>query len=268
MVLPFFLKEVITIIMADNGSVNVPPQIRQLIDDGALFVINDSGGKDSQVMKIKLAALIPKHQLVIIHSHLPEVEWPGVKEHIEKYAFDIPVYFTEARKTFFEMVLHRNKFPDMKNRQCTSDLKRGPIQKFINNYCRENRFLKVVNCIGLRAEESSSRAKKEVVRFRTDLSAKHRIQYEWLPIHDFTLSQVWNCITLAGQYPHWAYSKGMSRLSCCFCIMSSESDLKTAATLMPELLERYSEIEERTGFTFIMPSKKHGKRTLKQIVNQ
>lgn len=241
--------------MADNGRLIISTEIKNLIDLGYLFVINDSGGKDSQAMKIKLAQNIPKKQLVIIHSHLPEVEWPGTKEHIEKYSMGIPVHFTQAKKTFFEMVEHRKKFPSPSTRQCTSDLKRGPIQKFINNYAKENNFYGIVNCMGLRAEESSARAKKISFRHRPDLSSKLRNQYEWLPIHDMNINQVWNTIILAGQQPHWAYSKGMNRLSCCFCIMSSDKDLKTASELMPDLYNRYVETEKRLGFTFMMPKK-------------
>jgi DNA sulfur modification protein DndC len=246
--------------MADNGKLFVTREIQELIDLGALFALNSSGGKDSQCMTIHLARLIPKRQLVIIHSHLPGVEWEGTKEHIEKYAMGIPVHFTQANKTFFEMVDHRRKFPDAARRQCTSDLKRGPIQKFINNYAKENHFNIVVNCMGLRADESHGRAKKEPFRFRDDLSAKHRQQFEWLPIHHFNIHQVWNTITLAGQEPHWAYSEGMTRLSCCFCIMASAHDLKVAARLNPELYKQYVEKEAELGFTLSM-----SRRTLTEI---
>ena len=245
---------------------NITENIKELIDLGYLFVINDSGGKDSQCMKILLSRAIPKHQLVIIHSHLPEVEWEGVQEHIQKYNMNIPVHFTRAKKTFFEMVDHRKMFPSPQNRQCTSDLKRGPIQKFINNYAKENNFYGVVNCLGLRAEESSGRAKKEVFRHMPNNSSKFRNQFEWLPIHHFKLGEVWNTITLAGQEPHWAYSKGMTRLSCCFCIMASEQDLKTAASLNPELYKRYVAKEKELGFSLIMP-KKNQSSFLEQIVN-
>jgi 3'-phosphoadenosine 5'-phosphosulfate sulfotransferase (PAPS reductase)/FAD synthetase len=233
----------------------VNPVIQELIDTGALFVINTSGGKDSQAMTIKLRQIIPVTQLVLIHSHLPEVEWEGTKEHIENTAMGIPVHFTQAKKTFFEMVEHRQKFPSPAMRQCTSDLKRGPIQKFINNYAKEMWFGTVVNCMGLRAEESSARAKKIEFRHRPDLSSRGRMQYEWLPIHDMKLDEVWNTISAAGQQPHWAYKEGMTRLSCCFCIMASKNDLQTAARLNPELYNRYVETEKRLGFSLSMSKK-------------
>lgn len=240
----------------------ITPEIQTLIDRKALFIINDSAGKDSQAMKIKLMEAIPHDQLIIIHATLPEVEWDGNMEHINNYSGDVKVFEVVAGKTFFQMVEHRKMFPSPKHRQCTSDLKRAPIQKFINNYTKQNGISIVVNCMGLRGQESSARAKKTVFQYKVGNSSKAREQYEWLPIHDMKIEEVWSTIEGAGQKPHWAYGKGMSRLSCCFCIMSSDKDLKIAAMLKPELANKYIETEERLDFTMSM-----SRRTLKEIIN-
>lgn len=232
-----------------------------LINAGALFVINDSAGKDSQAMKIKLINMVPKRQLVIVHANLPEVEWDGNLEHIKKYAQEVPVFEVVGNKTFFEMVEHRKMFPSPKNRQCTSDLKRAPIQKFINNYALKGGFKYVVNCMGLRAEESSARAKKNRLEFKENNSAKHRLQYEYLPIHAMLIDEVWATISKAGQHRHYAYDKGANRLSCCFCIYSCESDIRLSAKLKPELAARYMEVEERLNFTLSMSQK-----SIRQII--
>lgn len=240
----------------------VPAEIKSLIDKKALFVINDSAGKDSQAMKIKLISIVPKDQLVIVHANLPEVEWPGNLEHIKRYSQGVSVYEVRAKKTFFEMVEHRKKFPSPQHRQCTSDLKRGPIQKFINTYAKAGGFSIVVNCLGLRAEESPARKRKSVFQYKPSNSSGLRTQYEWLPIHNYTRDQVLNSIREAGQELHWAYKEGMTRLSCCFCIMASKKDLQTAARLNPQLAEKYIETEERLNFTMSMSGK-----PLKEIFN-
>ena len=61
------------------------PTIRALIREGTLFVVNHSGGKDSQAMTILLQRIIPKEQLVIVHAELPEVEWGGTVDFIKKW---------------------------------------------------------------------------------------------------------------------------------------------------------------------------------------
>lgn len=242
--------------------------ILDLINEGALFVANHSGGKDSQAMTNWLLRLVPASQLVVIHAHLPEVEWEGTEHHIRSTIGDAELHIVQAKKTFFEMVEHRKRFPSPSTRQCTSDLKRGPIQVKINAICRERGFTKVVNCMGLRAEESSGRAKKEVFKLNKRASTSKRTQYDWLPIHEMTTAQVFESIKNHGQTPFYTYAQGMKRKSCCFCIMACKSDLQIAARLRPELFSRYVETEKRLGHTMIMPTKKDGKKFLDEIVNK
>jgi 3'-phosphoadenosine 5'-phosphosulfate sulfotransferase (PAPS reductase)/FAD synthetase len=61
---------------------------------------------------------------------------------------------------------------------------------------------------------------------------------DWYPIHDWTLAQVWERIAAAGTRLHEAYTAGMSRLSCRFCVLSSRADLVCSARLNPDLADR------------------------------
>ena len=227
----------------------IPLPVIEMAAFGALFVVNHSGGKDSQAMTIRLREIVPDDQIVIIHAHLPEVEWDGIKEHIRYYSWGLPLHVTQARKTFFEMVEHRQMFPSPSHRQCTSDLKRGPIERTIRQICKERGITRVVNCMGMRAEESTSRAKQQTLRVNKSLSKAGREVLDWLPVHGMTETEVFQTIADAGQKPHWAYAAGMTRLSCCFCIMANKGDLKTAASLQPELYKRYVATERRINFT-------------------
>jgi DNA sulfur modification protein DndC len=234
----------------------VLPTIPELIARGALFVINHSAGKDSQAMTIRLRELVPPDQLVIVHAELPEVDWDGLEEHIRATAAGLPLYLCRSRtKTFLSMVERRGMFPSPNNRQCTSDLKRGPIERTIRAIAKERGIKIIVNCVGIRAQESDSRSKASPFRFSENNSKAGREWYEWLPIFDMTLDEVWATIRAAGQEPHWAYAEGMSRLSCVFCIMANRSDLLTAARLKPELARRYAQLERRINQTMLMPAK-------------
>ena len=154
-----------------------------------------------------------------------------------------------------DMVERRGMFPSPKYRQCTSDLKRGPIEKEIRRILNVRHQVLIVNCMGLRAEESSARAKQQAFKRNARNSKAGREWYDWLPIHDMLVDEVWSTIKAAGQEPHWAYGAGMTRLSCCFCIMASRQDLKTAARLNPTLFQRYVETERRLDQTMMMPVK-------------
>lgn len=241
------------------------PTIESLIQRGALFVVNHSGGKDSQAMFLHLAALVPAEQLVVVHAELPEVEWDGVVDHIRATIGDAPLHLCRARRTLLQMIEERGMFPSPSQRQCTSDLKRGPIERTVRGISRDTGRLLIVNCMGMRAEESSSRAKLQTLKLSARNSAAGREWYDWLPIHDWSTSQVFATIAAAGQQPHWAYAAGMSRLSCCFCVMSSRQDLTTAARLNPVLYRRYVELERSTGQVMLMPSKTRGRLTLEQV---
>lgn len=232
-------------------------QIQKLIDRGALFVVNHSGGKDSQAMFCKVSAMVPASQIIVIHAVLPEVEWDGVVEHIEATIGDVQLLFAKSKKTFFEMVEHRGMFPSPSYRQCTSDLKRNPIEREVRQFLKANPIFNgvVVNCMGMRAEESTGRAKLETLKLNAKNSKAGREWYDWLPIHNWLVGDVFTKISDAGQEPHWVYAAGMSRLSCCFCIMANQSDLTTAARLAPDLYRRYVETERRLDFT-LAPSLK------------
>lgn len=230
-------------------------QIQELIDRKALFVINHSGGKDSQAMTVYLRGLVPHDQLIIVHSHLPEVEWDNTIDHINEYAHGIPVRVTQSVKTFFQMVDHRRMFPDKNNRQCTSDLKRGPIEREIRAISKERNQLLIVNCMGIRADESDGRKLMTPFKKHERNSVAGREWYDWLPIFDWFVPQVFDTIHGAGEKAFWIYYKGMTRKSCSFCIMSNRNDLTLAATLRPELYKRYVDKEIELDHTLQMSGK-------------
>lgn len=235
--------------------------ISELIAERALFVANHSGGKDSQAMLIELLRIIPSDQIIVVHASLGKIEWPGALELAETQArfAGLPFIVATARKTFFEMVERRFQvrpdvpsWPSSSTRQCTSDLKRDPIRREVRRYAKKHGYSKIVNCLGLRAQESPGRAKK--IDFKCDASLSNGVAtwYEWLPIHAWDTGKVFSVIDRAGQKPHHAYSLGNDRLSCIFCIMGSKRDLKNGSKHHPELLLEYRELESKTGYTMHM----------------
>ena len=235
-------------------TVQVPDQVRAAIDAGALVVINHSGGKDSQAMTAVIRAIVPADQLVVIHAELPGVDWNGTEAHARATTAGLAFHTVRAGKTLLEMVERRGMFPSPGQRQCTSDLKRDPINKLIRRLVRARGNGLVVNCMGLRAEESTSRARQPALKVNNRMSKAGRVVLDWSPIHDFTTADVFVTIAAAGQEPHWAYAAGMSRLSCCFCIMASRQDHTTAARLNPALYRQYVALEKRIDFT-LSPSR-------------
>jgi len=257
---------------APMSAAEVLSTIDDLIASGALFVANHSGGKDSQAMLIKLLKRIPPTQLVVMHASLGEVEWKGALEHAQAQAqaAGLPFVVAHAVKTFLQMVEHRyavrpgpnsSCWPSASNRQCTSDLKRGPIEREVRRYAKANGFTRIVSCLGIRAAESPGRAKRPSFSRNERGSIAGRDWYEWLPIHDMPTDQVFRTIADAGQSVHWAYTAGNDRLSCVFCIMGSPRDIANGAMHRPDLLAKYLKIEDRTGYTM-----HQSRRSLRELV--
>lgn len=236
--------------------IELTKEIKALIEKGAIFYCSHSGGKDSQAMYALLREVIPADQIVVVHADLGEVEWEGVQEHI-KNNVDHEVHVVRAGKTFLEMVEKRGMFPSAAYRQCTSDLKRGPIMKFIRNDLKAKGKTIAINCTGIRAAESAARSKKEPFKLNPRESVNGRVQrevYDWLPIFDLSTPEVFQAIEAAGQKPFWAYEKN-ERLSCVFCIMGCVNDLRHGAEQRPELYKKYVELEKKIGHTMFMKGK-------------
>ena len=241
------------------------PPIETLVERGALFVANHSGGKDSQIMMWRLAERIPRAQLLVVHAPLEQVEWPDAVEHIEAtIPAGVPLVLARiaSGKTLLERVEERRKFPGPGRRWCTSDFKRGPIEREIRRHLKAHPEFGglVVNCMGMRAQESASRARQATWEYDARNSRAGREWYNWLPVHGLREEEVFAGIRAAGQEPHRAYDAGMSRFSCIFCLYGSDNDLTVGGRLHPALYQTYAALERRIGHT-LSPSR----RTLPEI---
>ena len=196
------------------------------------IVINSSGGKDSQVAMDTVVREcdrqgVDRSRIVVSHQCLKTMEWEGVMELVKQQAafyglrFETSNYRNKHGEeiTLLEYVRRRGKWPDSKNRFCTSDFKRGPGNRVIVRLSRESPG-DVLSVFGFRAQESPARAKKEVFTYNHRLSTRTREVWEWLPIHDWKEQAVWERIKESGMPYHPAYALGMPRLSCVFCIFA------------------------------------------------
>lgn len=216
--------------------------------------VNHSGGKDSQAMLAALVAAGLKEKLVIVHADLGEMEWEPMHDWIVKNSFGIEVQVIKPDLDFFELCEKYKRLPSGLARFCTSELKTNPINKWIKKYCSEHGLTRVVSAIGLRAEESPLRAKKQAV---TDSKASTRALSitEWLPILHYRLADVWAEIEQAGQQPHSVYGLGFSRLSCVFCVFGKMEEHQKAAKLRPELFAKMARLERDLGKTIRLKQK-------------
>lgn len=241
--------------------------------DYDIILVNSSGGKDSQTMLRKVARLAAvqavSDRITVVHADLGRVEWGGVRdlaeEQADHYGFRFEV-ISRPQGDLLDHIEQRGKFPSSAARYCTSDHKRGQVDKVMTKLVKEldlDRPARILNCLGFRAEESPARAKREEFIFDKRASTKTtRHVHTWLPIHHWTEDQVWRDIRASGVRYHEAYDAGMPRLSCCFCVLASKSALIRAAQIAPDLAEQYAQLEERIDHRF------KNDLSMREIINQ
>jgi 3'-phosphoadenosine 5'-phosphosulfate sulfotransferase (PAPS reductase)/FAD synthetase len=211
------------------------------------FVINFSGGKDSCAM---LAYLCEEYPDVKKHVVFADTGWEHSDAEVwsQKIAAGFGLDLNTVRsstKTFLSMSEARGKFPGMQTKQCTSDLKRGPIATWIRRNIQETM---IVNCMGMRAEESAGRAKMKEWALNTRESNGQRTVYNWLPIHDWNEAKVIGYLAERHIPLHPVY-KYLRRFSCRVCIFMTLHDLRQVKINDPEAIEIISRIEDKTKFT-------------------
>ena len=229
------------------------------------ILINSSAGKDSQAMLTHLVDLaaeagVPMKRLLVVHADLGKVEWEGTRELAEEQAAHYGLRFEAVHREkgdLLQQIEERGMFPSSAARYCTSDQKTSQVAKLMTRLADEYRAMhgkharpRILNCLGIRAQESHARAKK--VPFELDKTATNGRRHvdRWLAIFDWSDDKVWATIRESGVRYHWAYDEGMPRLSCRFCVLAGERELVLAARLNPELAQEYVDLERRIDHTF------------------
>ncbi len=241
------------------------PALSADIDLTAYDVIlaNTSGGKDSMCMLEAIVSLAREQgvadRVQAVHADLGRVEWAGTRELAEEQCKHWGVKLSVVSRPqgdLLAQVESHGKWPSSAARFCTSDHKRAQVYKLLTQLAAEHRAsgktapLRILNCLGLRAQESSARAKKTPFERDAKASNTRRTVDTWFPIFGWTEEEVWASIHASGVRYHRAYALGMPRLSCAFCVLASQDALLLAGHHNRELLATYVAVEKKIGHDF------------------
>lgn len=267
-----------------------------------LIIIRISGGKDSQVAlretwRVVVAQGVDPSCVLVEYDDLngddpqERATWPGTadigahlvakygdrpgsqelaRQQAEHYGFRFVVARQKSRPPLMVDMRTRkgkdgrSRFPDAKNRYCTSDHKRAAGRllltaetKRLGGRKRWGRPVRILTVMGFRAEESTGRARREVFSYDVGASGKgperrpnprcERQVWLWLPIHHWTVEQVWADIHESGVPYAWPYDAGMSRYSCAQCVLGSFADAVRSAQIWPEHTLKIVDDEREMG---------------------
>lgn len=226
--------------------------IPKQVQEADVIYVSHSGGKDSQAMLAALVRMGLKEKIVLIHSDLGEMEWEPMHHWINQISFGISLNIVRSDMDFFQMVRKYKRLPSGMQQFCTDFLKCVPIEKFIHDHMAQNGYKNAINATGMRAQESKRRALKAAFCVSEMYRPKKhpgQMIWDWLPIFDYAVEEVFSEIQNANQKPHHVYGLGFSRLSCVFCVNGRIAEHQMAAKLKPELAQRMIELEREIGKT-------------------
>jgi len=241
--------------------IQIPAQARKILQNPQTqLYLSISGGKDSDALVYRTLAEQLLCKIELLHCDLGRMDWHNTAEYVEHFAERVGLPLNVIRYEhgdLIDAIRDRMKkrpdvppFPSAKARYCTSSFKRQVTDKFVRK--RMPKQGNVVVAMGIRGAESASRRAKVIWSERKSACAptKGRYVWDWLPIHHFTLDDVWQTIRENGNVFHEAYSHGNSRLSCAMCVLANQNDLMNGAIHNPDTYLELCRIELESGFSF------------------
>jgi 3'-phosphoadenosine 5'-phosphosulfate sulfotransferase (PAPS reductase)/FAD synthetase len=145
-------------------------------------------------------------------------------------------------RNFFELALHKKRFPSRVAQFCTIELKIKPTKEWLRQKWDEGYEVVLLN--GKRVNESHQRKKTmkdQPVRGFSDYWGCE----EWMPLREWTLDQVLEIHKKHGIPLNPLYSLGANRVGCWPCINCGKKEIRLVAKHRPEKIEQIAAAEKR-----------------------
>jgi 3'-phosphoadenosine 5'-phosphosulfate sulfotransferase (PAPS reductase)/FAD synthetase len=153
---------------------------------------------------------------------------------------------------FLDLCMLKGRFPSVKSRFCTDELKLVPMFEQVTGPLARAGAT-IVSWQGVRAEESLARSYLQL-RQRINLapySSRKAVMteaegwrcYAFRPLINWKVSDVFAFHARHGLAPNPLYSQGMTRVGCMPCIMAKKAELREIAARFPEHIDKIEEWE-------------------------
>lgn len=245
-----------------------------MLEAGCVVAFSVSGGKDGAAAAIAGKAFLDSighvGPRVLVHADLGRVEWkdslPACQRLAEKLGMELLVYRRQAgdmmdrwkgrwknnlqRYQDLECVKLILPWSTPSMRFCTSELKAQVLDRALK---RRYPDAEIITVTGVRREESARRRQAPVSKTSNGLTRKGLRGLTWNNVIEWPVEQVFASMANIGLAPHEAYTRyGVSRVSCVFCIMSSEADLLASSTCEDnhDIYVEMVELEAESTFSF------------------
>lgn len=223
---------------------------------GRPAIVSVSGGKDSNATCLALIeAGIPyravhldtgwEHSATahyvreVLPAHVGPIEitslLPSLSNEREAICVDLESRYMEGRESsMIRWLIKKSMFSSRKARWCTGQLK---VQAF-QSWARKNTdFPRLVNIVGVRADESKKRASLP----RWDMDDDGYLC--WRPILKWTEEDVIAIHHRHNVPPNPLYTQGAARVGCWPCVMCRKAEIRWIATTDPARIDLIRELE-------------------------
>jgi 3'-phosphoadenosine 5'-phosphosulfate sulfotransferase (PAPS reductase)/FAD synthetase len=207
---------------------------------GHRVVASVSGGKDSAALSLYLTDLGIEHDRVFMDTGWEnEVTYSYLRGPLAAKIGPI----AEIRSARYpggmpDLVTGRGMFPSRVRRMCTQELKVFPMQAHLRGL--EDQGIDPINVVGIRAEESPSRALMGEWEFSDTFDCD-----VWRPLIRWTEADVIAIHRHFDLPPNPLYLAGASRVGCWPCIFARKAEIRMVAELTPEKIIQIGRLEER-----------------------
>ena len=186
-------------------------------------------GWESPVTHDYIAHLVSEHRLQVVR----------VQGTMRQLRADLP----DEPLTMEALAKHKGRFPSAMARFCTTELKLKPMKAWLDlsRAAEPETVFRLAS--GVRAQESAKRAASDPALLPDDFMGVDR----FLPIHGWSVEDVFEIHRRHRVPPNPLYTDGFSRVGCFPCIMSSKSDLRAMAERHPDGFEKLAAMEASVG---------------------
>jgi 3'-phosphoadenosine 5'-phosphosulfate sulfotransferase (PAPS reductase)/FAD synthetase len=204
-----------------------------------VYHVGVSGGKDSAaalLWMVRESGIDPAKIRASFSDIGNDHEW--TIEHVKLLSERVhPIETIKPEMDFFELALHKGRFPSPKARFCTDVLKIRPTMDHITKLMCSG--LRIVNVSGVRADESEERKNAKEWDYSTALMCP-----QWRPLVKWALADVL-AIHKRHKIPlNPLYSMGAERVGCWPCFMCKKKEMRTITIHFPE---RITELRKHEG---------------------
>jgi 3'-phosphoadenosine 5'-phosphosulfate sulfotransferase (PAPS reductase)/FAD synthetase len=194
--------------------------------------IGISGGKDSTALLL-WAVYESGYDPATLNATFCDTgnEHTFTYKHVEMLSKRVcPIEWLKPKRDFYELAKHKKRFPGVKSRFCTQELKIFPTRDHVKALVEAGND--IVLHSGVRAAESLARSKMVV---REDI---REYVSEFRPLLKWSIEDVWAIHARYGIPPNPLYAMGARRVGCFPCIMSRKAEIANIAQIAPEQIDR------------------------------